>query len=120
MSAPKYTCSKCNAIKEPGTPCRPCEAQYQRQYNANKRVSTRAPRVIRAVFKRLKEIKTTHLIEIFDVLSGDLLHSGLYANAQECYDALLLRRGHSPMSVADIDIDSWIDDSSVYVKTVSI
>jgi len=76
--------------------------------------------VIRAVFKRLRKIKTTHLVEIFDVLSGELLHSGLYANAQEAYDALLLRRGHSMLSVDDIEIDSWIDDSSVYVKTVSI
>lgn len=119
MSAPRYTCVKCNSIKEPGYPCKPCEAQYQRQYNATKR-GMRSPRVIKSVFKRVKAIKTTHLVEIFDTLSGELLHSGLYANAQEGYEALLLRRGHSPMGVDEVETDSWIDDSSVYVKTASM
>jgi len=119
MNPRKYTCSKCNAIKESGKPCKPCTAQYQRQYVAARRVSDKL-KPPRAVFKNLQTIKTTHLIEIFDLLSGELQHSGLYANAQECYDALLLRRGHSQMSVDDIECDSWIDDTSVYVKTVSI
>lgn len=115
MNLPRYTCSKCNAIKTPGVPCKPCHAQHQRIYNA-----TRRPSRTRAVFKRVKSITTARLIEIFDVLSGELLHSGLYANAQECYDALLIRRGHSPMNIEDTVADSWIDDSSIYVKTVQI
>lgn len=120
MSAPKYTCSKCNAIKIPGSPCKPCAAQYHRHYSATRRGRGRAPCVLKPVFKRTRLVKMARLVEIFDTLSGQLLHSGLYANAQECYDALLLRRGHSPRSIDDVECDSWIDDSSVYVRTCAI
>lgn len=110
MSAPRNTCSKCNAIKVPGKPCKPCQAQYIRQYRADGRY-----RAVKPVFRRTKKINFARYAEIFDTLSGELLHAGLYANAQEAYDAMLLQRGHSP-GCESTELDSWIDDSSIYVK----
>ena len=132
------TCSRCNSIKQTGESCKACKAaaaRYQKNYreNAKARVLARA----KPVFKRLKKIKMGRIFDVHDKKSGALLLSGLFDNAQQAYEALIMRSGkHVAPDLEEYysdypDIrtkafeqmpagDSWLDDNTIYIRAAAL